>query len=178
MTPPPGRDDRTAADRQANAKDRWGKDPYAKQRWQAKRRRERDEHRNYDPRPPTDDDWTSADEGERLRILTAPKAIGELLGDVVQQRRWEVRVQGATVFNRWADIIGEDNVRFAEPVRLINGILVIRAVNPSWATQLRYMLSHIAERANAVIGEGMVREVKLTVGPLEGTANAVEGGDA
>lgn len=168
------RDDRTSADRKANSEDRWGKDPYARRRWQAKKQRDREERRNYDPRPPNDDDWTLADEGERLRILTAPKSIGEVLGDVVQKRRWEVRVQGATVFNRWADIIGEDNIRFAEPVRLVNGILVIRAANPSWATQLKYMLGHIAQRANEVVGEGMVREVKLTVGPLQGTAAAVD----
>ncbi len=166
--------DRTRKDREANAADRWGYDPYAKRRRQAARRRARDEDAGFDPRPPGDEDWTLADEDERLRILTRPQALGELVDTFVQKRRWETRVRGTTVFSRWGDIVGEDVARRCEPVRLASGNLLVRAENQTWATQLGYMLTHVAERANEVLGDGMVRTVTVVVGPLKGTTAAPE----
>ncbi|MBW3620816.1 MAG: DUF721 domain-containing protein [Actinobacteria bacterium] len=167
----PRDDDRRTRDKRANAADRWGADPYARRRAQQAGRRARDERAGYDPRPPTDDDWTLAGEDERLRILQRPEAIGDLVDGFVTSRRWDVRVRGATVFSRWADIVGADLAARCEPVRLANGNLLVRAENPSWATQLKYMLGHVAERANGVLGQGMVRQVTVVVGPLQGTAD-------
>jgi hypothetical protein len=160
--------DRLRRDRSANAGDRRD-DPYARRRRQQAHDRAREERRGFDPRPPTDDDWTLADEDERLRILSRPTSLGEALEGFVRRRRWEDRVQGATVFSRWSDIVGPDLAGRCEPVRLASGTLLVRAENQAWATQLGYMLSHLAERANQVLGEGLVRQVKVVVGPLQGT---------
>jgi predicted nucleic acid-binding Zn ribbon protein len=165
-------DDRTSRDRRANAADRWGNDPYAARRATAARRRAKQERTGYDPRPPTDDDWTLADDEERLRILRRPDSVGELLDRFVQDKRWQTRVQGATVFSRWTEIVGPDVARRCEPVRLANGNLLIRAENQTWATQLNYMLAHIAEKACVVVGAGMVRRVTVVVGTLKGTTTA------
>jgi predicted nucleic acid-binding Zn ribbon protein len=162
--------DRLRRDRTANAEDRWGKDPYARRRSKQARDRARDERRHFDPRPPTDDDWTLADEDERLRIMRRPTPIGEALEGFVRRQRWEGRVHGATVFSRWAEIVGDDLARRCEPVRLANGNLLIRAESQAWATQLTYMLGHLADKGNAVLGEGFVRQVSVVVGPLQGTA--------
>lgn len=166
--------DRDRRDKRANAEDRWGVDPYARRRAQAARRRAKAERSSFDPRPPSDDDWTLADEDERLRILTRPQALGEVLGSFVESRRWETRVQGATVFSRWTDIVGADLARRCEPVRLANGNLLVRAENQTWATQLSYMLTQVAEKANGVLGEGMVRQVTVVVGALKGTTRPPE----
>lgn len=175
----PREEDRRTRDRKANAADRWGVDVYAKRRAQQASKRARDERKGYDPRPPTDDDWTLAGEDERLRILRRPEAIGDLVGGFVAARRWDVRVRGATVFSRWNDIVGADLAARCEPVRLASGNLLVRAENASWATQIKYMLGHVAERANDVLGPGMVRQVTVVVGALQGTteADADGGGD-
>jgi predicted nucleic acid-binding Zn ribbon protein len=164
----PRGDDRRTRDLRANAADRWGADPYSKRRAQAAARRAAEDRRPYDP--PTDDDWTLADEDERLRILRRPEALGSLLEGFVASRRWETRVRGATVFSRWTDIVGPDLAARCEPVRLARGNLLVRAENASWATQLKYMLTHVAEKANDVLGSDMVRQVSVVVGPLQGTA--------
>lgn len=165
--------DRLRRDRQANAEDRWGRDPYARQRAQQARRRAADERRAYDPRPPTDDDWTLADDDERLRILSRPQPVGELLEGFLRSRRWEARVQDATVFSRWADVVGPDLASRCEPVRLARGNLLVRAESQVWATQLNYMLPQLAQRANEELGDGTVRQVKVVVGRLQGTATPV-----
>lgn len=170
----PREEDRHTRDLKANAEDRWGADPYARRRAQQARRRARDAREGFDPRPPTDEDWTHADEDERLRILRRPEAIGDLVDGFVASRRWDARVRGATVFSRWTDIVGADLAARCEPVRLASGNLLVRAENPSWATELKYMLGHVAERANGVLGQGMVRQVTVVVGPLQGTTAAEE----
>lgn len=161
------RDDRRTRDLRANAADRWGRDPYATRR--ARGAAQRAAEQRGPARPPTDDDWTVADEDERLRILRRPEPIGALLDGFVANRRWETRVRGATVFSRWTDIVGADLAARCEPVRLASGNLLVRAENAAWATQLKYMLGHVAEKANQVLGNGMVRQVSVVVGPLQGT---------
>lgn len=165
----PREEDRRTRDLQANAADRWGADPYARRRAKAAAERSRAARRDFDPRPPTDDDWTLADEDERLRIMQRPEALGDVLEGFVARKRWDTRVRGATIFSRWTDIVGADLAARCEPVRLASGNLLVRAENASWATQLRYMLGHVAEKANDVLGQGMVRQVTVVVGPLQGT---------
>jgi hypothetical protein len=51
-------------------------------------------------------------------------------------------------------------------------VLVVRAESPVWATQLRYLTAQLIERADMALGLGSVREVRITVGPLEGQRTA------
>ncbi len=127
------------------------------------------EKQQFDPRPPTDDDWTAADEEEeRLTIVTRPRHVGEVLEGYLRARHWEHRIDGVAVFSHWPAIVGASLVRRCEPVRLTNGTLVVRAESQIWATQLGYMVTQLRDRANEVLGAGMVREVRIVVGPLTG----------
>lgn len=154
------------ADLSGDHDDRWGRDPY-----QRKRRRLEDERAELDEAHrhdvPSDEDDTVED-GERVRRVPSPKRVADLLGGMVRQRGWEERLQGARLEREWVAIVGADLARRCEPVRLAGRTLVVRAESRIWATQLRYMTAEIRARTEGVLGEGEVREVRITVGPLGG----------
>lgn len=142
---------------------------YARLRAAQRRARARSDLADYDPAPPTDDDWTVPDEEtDGLHRISRPTPVGDLIGDVLDRRGWRERLQASTASQRWADVVGEELAARCEPVRLAGGVLVVRAESQVWASQLRYMLVHLRERAETVLGGGTVREVRLVVGPLEG----------
>lgn len=95
-----------------------------------------------------------------------PVPLAELLtGAAASRRGWAVRLEGARVHDRWAEIAGEQLAQHARPVRLHGGVLVVRADSSTWATQVRYLSAQLAERANAVLGAGQVTQVTVVSGP-------------
>jgi predicted nucleic acid-binding Zn ribbon protein len=97
-----------------------------------------------------------------------PAPLAGLMEALTAKRGWARRLSGAQVHGRWAEIAGEELAAHTEPVRLHGGVLVIRVDSAAWATQVRYLTGELAQRANAVLGEGSVTKVTLTTGPLQG----------
>ncbi|MGH3443346.1 MAG: DciA family protein [Nitriliruptorales bacterium] len=120
-----------------------------------------------DPPPPQDVTWV--DEDDTLRTAGSPRALGELLEALAERRRWGARLEAAGIFSSWDEIVGPDFARRCEPVRLAGGVLVVRAESQAWATQIGYLEGEIRRRADEALRPGLVRQVKVTVGPLQGT---------
>lgn len=141
---------------------------YARKRWRRAQERAKQERQQFDPSPPSDDDWIVAEEGtDGVRKLSRPLAVGEALEQVVRRRGWDERLRGAAAWTRWEEIVGSNMARRCEPVRLAGGVLVVRAESPVWATQLRYLIPQLRANATEVLGTGAVRRVHIVVGPLE-----------
>lgn len=167
MSKPP-EPDHIAAARRAGAADRDAQ-VYARKRARQAKQRALDERKQFDPAPPTDDDWVLEDEDtDGLRRIRPPTMVGDTLDAVVQRRGWAERLRGSTAWSRWDEIVGEDLAARCEPVRLAGGSLVVRAESQVWATQLRYLLPQLRANAGEILGAGTVRDVRVIVGPLEG----------
>ena len=69
------------------------------------------------------------------------------------------------VWSHWAEIVGDAIAGNAEPTSLKKGILRVRAISPTWAQELTYLATEIKERANAMAGSDVVREVRVWTGP-------------
>lgn len=111
------------------------------------------------------------------RTGPGPRSLADLLGAAARDRPgWDRRLDGARVHGLWAEIAGAQLARHTEPVRLSGGVLVVRAATPAWATQLRYLSAELIERANAVLGEGMVGRVTVVTGPPQGNHGDAEKG--
>ena len=162
--PDPAHDPRTARHRDRDER------VYDRRRRADARRRARLEREAYDPSPPTDDDWVTPDpDTDGVRRVRPPTPIGADLERVLAQRGWSERLRATRVFTRWAEIVGTDLASRCEPVRIAGGILVIRAESQVWATQLHYLTPTLLRSATQVLGSETVREVRLVVGPLQGT---------
>jgi len=129
--------------------------------------------------PPTEGDWTAADDDEPyLTRVEGPTALSGELARLTRRPGWSERLGAARVWAAWEDIVGAELVAHCEPVRLAGRVLVVRVVTPAWATQLRYLTARLVERADAVLGAGSVREVRVVVGRLEGQAGRSSGAAA
>jgi hypothetical protein len=119
--------------------------------------------------PPGPDDWTVADGDEpTLTRVEGPTLLSGELARVARRPGWGERLGGVRVWSVWEDIVGAELAEHCEPIRLAGRVLVVRAESAAWATQLRYLTSQLIARAESALGPGSVREVRVTVGSLEG----------
>lgn len=95
---------------------------------------------------------------------TQPSPLTEALAALVRRSGWGSRLEGARVHERWQEIAGSALAGHVQPVRLVGGVLVLRADSTAWAAQVRLLTGELAARADAVLGEGSVRRVSVTVG--------------
>jgi predicted nucleic acid-binding Zn ribbon protein len=65
----------------------------------------------------------------------------------------------------WTEVVGAEIAAHARFHTLRDGALVIVVDGALWATELRYLESTIVERASALVGPGVVRVVRVRVGP-------------
>ncbi len=57
-----------------------------------------------------------------------------------------------SLFNRWADAVGEVVADHARPIKLDGGRLLVEVDEPGWATQLRFLERDVIDRLRAVAG--------------------------
>lgn len=143
---------------------------YAKKRRRLAARRRAEDRATFDPSPPDDDDWTMPDEHtDGITRVRRPTPVGQTLHDMLERRGWHEQLRSTAVWTHWDDIVGDDLRHRCEPVRLVNGVLTVRAESQAWATQLRYLTASLCRRTDAVVGQGTVTDLAVTVGPLQGT---------
>lgn len=65
----------------------------------------------------------------------------------------------------WRKAVGANNVRRAVPIRLQDGVLLVRVASSSWAQQLSMLKSLLAERlaANGYV----IRDIRFSVGAVQ-----------
>lgn len=77
---------------------------------------------------------------------------------------WNGELAEADLFNRWAELVGEQTAESSTPESLIDGTLTIRCKSTAWATQLRLMQGTILERINDAYPDLGVTTLKM-LGP-------------
>jgi predicted nucleic acid-binding Zn ribbon protein len=93
-----------------------------------------------------------------------PQPVGATLKNWLSGTGAAKQLARATLFDRWADIVGPEIADRCEPVSLVDGELVLQAVSTAWATQLRLLTGTIQQRINAQVGRGTVTRIR-TKGP-------------
>jgi len=90
-----------------------------------------------------------------------PAPLGAAIEGLVADTGWELAVATASVFGRWAQIVGADLAAHTVPEGLADGELVVAADSTAWATQLRLLAPQLVRRLNAELGDGAVRRVNV-----------------
>jgi predicted nucleic acid-binding Zn ribbon protein len=75
-----------------------------------------------------------------------------------------------TVFGQWPALVGERVAAHAEPVAVADGRLTVRAEDPAWASQLRWLEGDLVRRLGAALGPGVVTSIDVRVGPEQRVA--------
>ena len=106
----------------------------------------------------------------RWIAMQDPVPITDSLDSVMKSLRGTDRIQIGGVFGRWDDAVGPDVARHVKPIRLDQGVLTVEAVDPAWATQVKFLSARITERLAAVAGVDIERiEVRVARGNDRGS---------
>ena len=71
----------------------------------------------------------------------------------------------ARLWRAWPALAGATVCAHVEPTSLREGVLRLRADSPVWATEVGYLAEHIRARANEVLKDSVVSEVRVWTGP-------------
>jgi predicted nucleic acid-binding Zn ribbon protein len=91
------------------------------------------------------------------------EGIGLVLDALGKQRPWVAGLALGELGRQWGSVVGERLAQECTPVALQGGVLLIRAATGGWAAQLRFLTGEIRNRANQVLGEGSIRDVKVVL---------------
>ncbi|MCF8603743.1 DUF721 family protein [Gordonia sp. HY442] len=90
-----------------------------------------------------------------------PQPLGKLTGRLAKDHGWEPKISEGALFALWPSIVGEDIAAHAEPEKLNEGVLYIRAESTAWATQLRYMQGQILGKIAKAVGHNVVTSLRI-----------------
>ena len=100
--------------------------------------------------------WSGARPDER-----DPQPLGRVAARLVADKGWQERITSASVFGRWAELVGADVAEHSTPVSLRDGELTVAASSTAWATQLRTLQRQLLARIAAGLGPDVVRRLKV-----------------
>jgi predicted nucleic acid-binding Zn ribbon protein len=92
-----------------------------------------------------------------------PRPIREAL-DRLAGRTGSSRPVLATVFGRWAEVVGTEVAAHARPVAIRHGALVVAVDDPTWASQLRWLGPDLLARLAEAAGEPVADRLEVRVG--------------
>jgi predicted nucleic acid-binding Zn ribbon protein len=71
----------------------------------------------------------------------------------------------AFLIQEWENLVGRDVAPHCRLTSLRDGVLRVTVDTAPRGTQLRYLEAELVERAKALLGPGVVRELRVRVGP-------------
>ena len=90
-----------------------------------------------------------------------PQPLGKLTGRLAKDHGWEPKISEGALFALWPSVVGEDIAAHAEPERLTESVLYVRAESTAWATQLRYMQGQILAKIAKSVGHNVVTSLRI-----------------
>jgi predicted nucleic acid-binding Zn ribbon protein len=90
---------------------------------------------------------------------------GKLVPKVLKGFGLEQRLQESRVFSLWANIVGADIAKHAQPVSMKKGRLEVIVDHPIWLNELsRYHKPMMLQKIQAVVGKQAVRDLVFRIG--------------
>jgi predicted nucleic acid-binding Zn ribbon protein len=93
-----------------------------------------------------------------------PQPLDAALTRVVDDHGWQVDLKVASMFARWADLVGAEVGAHSRAESFADGRLVVRTDSTAWATQLRLLAPTVVRRLNDDLGHGTVLVMEV-LGP-------------
>ncbi len=93
--------------------------------------------------------------------------VADVLSDVLKRVDPEQQMRVYSIWNFWADEVGELIARRAQPSGFRNGILFVTVATQSWMQELQFMKEKIRERLNTRLGAELVRDIFFASGTIE-----------
>ncbi len=88
-----------------------------------------------------------------------PSALGDVLGELVDNQGWTEKLAAQRVFTDWPKIVGAEVAQHSEVIAFDDGELEVRTDSTAWATQLRMLAPRIVAKLNEEFGDGSVQRI-------------------
>lgn len=89
-----------------------------------------------------------------------PQSLGASLSEFLRSLGIEGRVHEYEVMGRWAEIVGENIADASEPIRVSDGVLLVKVRSSSWRNELVYMKDEILDKIEKMVAKGVIRDIK------------------
>ena len=93
-----------------------------------------------------------------------PQTLDAALTRIVDDHGWQVDLKVASMFARWADLVGDEIGAHSRAESFADGKLVVRTDSTTWATELRFLAPTLVRRLNEDLGHGTVVVIEV-LGP-------------
>ena len=93
-----------------------------------------------------------------------PIPLGDLFGEVIQKRGWQLQLSVARLSTVWPEIVGAVAAEHCQIESFVEHKIVIRASSTNWAIQLRLLTPTIKAKIVAKLGPNVVDEITV-LGP-------------
>ena len=90
----------------------------------------------------------------------------DILDDVLKRVDPEQQMRTYSIWNFWAEEVGELIARRAQPSGFRNGILFVTVATQSWMQELQFMKEKVRERLNTRLGAELVRDIFFVSGSI------------
>lgn len=90
-----------------------------------------------------------------------PQPFGAVLAKLMKARGWQRPAAEATLFGRWAEVVGGELAEHCRPVKLADGELTVEADSHAWAAQLRLLAGSLVRRIAIVVGHNLVTTLRI-----------------
>lgn len=88
-----------------------------------------------------------------------PSALGDVLGELVNNQGWTEKLAAQRVFTDWPKIVGAEVAQHSEVIAFEDGEVEVRTDSTAWATQLRLLAPRIVAKLNEEFGDGSVLRI-------------------
>lgn len=100
----------------------------------------------------------------RVRREPEPTVIGETLDRYLEYLGAPPIRTITSLQERWSEVVGPALAEPTRPVELVDGVLVIGCDDATWASQVGWMESQIAERFRTLFPGTEIRKIKARIG--------------
>lgn len=88
-------------------------------------------------------------------------AVGDVLGDLVNEQGWNDRLAASRVFTDWAAIVGPEVAQHCRVEHFTDGVVHLSASSTAWAKELTLLAPRLVAKLNDELGQGQVLRIDV-----------------
>jgi hypothetical protein len=102
------------------------------------------------------------------RTSYGPRAGASLVDNLFVRVGLDTQAREYRAMHAWVRMAGPRLARNTRPERVMRDVLIVRVATAPWANELSYLRSSLLEKLQSTPGAQWIKELRFTIGPLEG----------
>ncbi len=92
-------------------------------------------------------------------MYNRPRALGDVLGELLQQYGLGDRVKEFDAVNCWPEVVGERIAGHSKAKDVRDGRLIVEVSSSGWRNELFYLKAEIVGQINARLGKKIIHDI-------------------